>query len=242
MTVNPFFEFQDVTSEQDLWDDLTVESIQMFGEDVLYIPRHLVNFDKLLGSDDSSRFETAYTIEMRTKNVLGFSGDKEFYSQFGHQIRDELVLTVSRRRWMTEVGSLEDKTTPDEGDLIWHNRYHKLFVIKYVDPRESFYSLGKLYTWELTCEVFEYSGEDIDTGVNDVDVFEQISPNDYHWALTDENGNVLTDENDNILVVDQYDLDAIDPGTVTEYVPDELKTVANYNIKPVDPFDFTQSQ
>lgn len=214
MTVNPFFEFSDVGAEQDLWEDLIVESIQMFGEDLQYIPRHLFNYDQLMGADDSSKFDVAYTIEMRTKSVLGFSGDKEFYSQFGHQIRDEVVFTVARQRWMAEVGSKEDTPTPDEGDLIWHPRYKKLFVIKYVDPREAFYQLGKVYTWELTCEVFEYSGETIDTGVEDVDAIENQTPTDANTG----------------------------PNSVNTYVPAELNTIANYDITNEDPFDFVKSQ
>lgn len=242
MTVSPWFEFDEVPSEQDLREELTIESIQLYGRDVFYIPRHIANFDQLLGADDSSRFETSYTVEMKNKNVLGFAGDKEFYSQFGNQIRDEIVFTVAKRRWMEEVGSKENMTRPNEGDLIWHPKFKKLFVVKFVDPRESFYALGRLYSWTLTCEVFEYSGETIDTGFQPVDDFSKISVNEHHWALTDESGAILTDEDGNILVVDGFDVEKIDPGSVNTYVPEELKTVANTDVTVIDPFGFIQSQ
>jgi hypothetical protein len=216
--------------------------IQFIGEDVRYIPRHLANFDQLFGADDSSRYDTAYTVEMQVVNVMGFGGDKDFYSQFGHQIRDELVLGVNRDRWRAEVGSYEGYDVPKEGDLIYVGRYNKIFVIKYVDPREMFYQLGANYTWELTCEVFEYSDETFDTGDSSIDVINLMSTDAINWALTDENGDILTDENGNILVVDAFSITHVDPGYENDYLPPELKSTANLDITIVDPFDFLQSQ
>ena len=103
MAINPFFDLYEQDGEQELWNDLVTESIQILGEDVQYIPRNLVNFDRLLGADDSSRFDDTYTIEMQVINVMGFGGDKEFYSQFGHQVRDELTLSVNRERWSSPM-------------------------------------------------------------------------------------------------------------------------------------------
>jgi hypothetical protein len=242
MAINPFFDLYEQNNEQELWNDLVTESIQILGEDVLYIPRNLINFDRLLGADDSSRFDDSYTIEMQVINVMGFGGDKEFYSQFGHQVRDELTLSVNRERWMSEVGLFENVQTPQEGDLIWIKRYNKLFSIKFVDPRENFYQLGRLYTWELICEVFEYSGEAIDTGVEEVDDISERSTNVVDWAMTDEAGLILTDEDGNILTVDEYDLQTINPGSTNDYVPGELQNIANNDISTHDPFGFLSSQ
>lgn len=242
MTVNHFLEYNDQVNEQDLLDDLVTELIQAVGDDCRYIPRHLANYDQLLGADDSSTYDTAYTVEMQVIDVLGFGGDKDFYSQFGHQIRDELVLAVSRNRWQEEVGAYEGYSTPKEGDLIWHPRYKKLFAIKYVDPRENFYQLGRLYTWELTCEVFEFSSEEFNTGDEEIDAIDEQSIGSVHWSLTDENGNTLTDENGDVLVVDGFSTAAVDPDTQNDYLPPELKAVANLNIATVDPFDFLQGQ
>jgi hypothetical protein len=242
MAINPFFDLYEQDAEQQLWNDLVIESIKQIGEDVQYIPRNLVNFDRLLGADDSSRFDDTYTIEMQTINIMGFTGDKEFYSQFGHQVRDELTLSVSKERWISEVGIFEDMQTPQQGDLIWHRRYNKLFVIKFVDPREAFYQLGKLYTWELICEVFEYSGEEIDTGLEEIDIISERSTNVVDWALTDENGLILTDEDGNVLVVDEYELQTIQPGSTNDYIGPELERIANNDISTHDPFGFLSSQ
>src|SRR5688500_4825536 len=105
MATNPYFTSYEEESEQDLLEDLIIECIQIGGHDVKYIPRELANFDQLFGADDSSRYEQAFTVEVYVKSVLGFGGDKDFFSQFGHQVRDEVVFSVSKTRWNLEVGS-----------------------------------------------------------------------------------------------------------------------------------------
>lgn len=243
MTVNQWYQPYDQVAEQNIWNDNIIESIQFYGIDVKYIPRHLVDYDQLLGADDSSRFDSNHMVEMQMINMYGFGGDKDFYSKFGHQVRDEVTFSVSRDRWKTEVGDYENQPVPDEGDLIFVKKWNKLFSIKYVDPREMFYQLGELYTWELTCEVFEFSGETINTGDPDIDAqFAAKNINDVTWALTDEHGNILTDEDDNILVVDGYSLEEIDPGSSNDYLPPELKTTTGLDVNIQDPFGFLQSQ
>lgn len=243
MTVNPYLNLYDNANHQDLWNSMVVQSIQWFGMDVSYLPRHLQNYDELLGADDASQFTNAYVVEMQIINTYGFEGDKDFYSKFGHQVRDQIVLSVNRTRWLESVGNEANlQQVPNEGDLIWISKYKKLFVIKYVDPREMFYQLGSLYTWELTCEVFEYSGEEINTGDPEIDSITLRSTNDVDWALTDEHGNILTDEQGNILTVDGFSTETVDPGSQNDYLPVELRNVANVDITIVDPFDFIQSQ
>jgi neck protein len=242
VTINQFFEYAEVETEQDLWNDLIVETIQAYGRDVKYVPRHLINYDELLGADDSSAFNANYTVEMLLKNNYGYGGDKDFYSKFGAQVRDEVVFSVARDRFMAEVGIFEDVDGPAEGDLIWHPMLKKMFVVKFVDPREMFYQLGKVYTWELTCEVFEYSGEDFETGDAAIDNITPRSTNIIDWALTTENGEVLTDENGNVLVTDQYQLEQIDPGSENEYLPQELKKTTDFDVAIQDPFGFLAGQ
>ena len=242
MTINSYIETYENVNEQDIWNELVIESTQFYGRDVKYLPRHLQNYDELLGADDSSQFTNAYVIEMRVITSYGFGGDKDFYSEFGHQVRDEVVFSLSRDRWFDVIGNEINQPTPNEGDLIWVDTYNKMFVVKYVDPREMFYQFGRLYTWQLTCEVFEYSGEEINTGDSDIDQITSMSTNDVDWALTDENGDILTDEQGNVLTVDGFSVEAVDPGTQNSYLPTDLQNVANVNIRVIDPFDFISNQ
>ena len=90
---------QAVKSEQNLYEDLIIESLKIFGQDVYYIPRTLVSRDNILGEDTASKFDDAYLIEAYIENTDGFAGDKEIMSQFGLENQEEAVFIVSQRRF-----------------------------------------------------------------------------------------------------------------------------------------------
>ena len=68
MPRNVYFS-QAVKSEQDLYEDLIVESLKIYGQDAYYIPRTLVSRDVILNEDPSSKFDDAYLIETYIENV-----------------------------------------------------------------------------------------------------------------------------------------------------------------------------
>lgn len=164
--------FRDVNSENDLLHDLTIETIKIHGRDMVYIPRTLVNEDKLFGEDTISKFEGGVEIEMYIQSVDGFGGDGDFISKFGLEIRDTVELIVSRRRFEESFAHDSTITRPREGDLIYFPLSKGLFEVKFVEHENPFYQLGKLYTYKLSCELFKYSHEDMDTGFSEVDQLE----------------------------------------------------------------------
>ena len=170
MARNPYF--KDYTGEQNIVEDLTIEMIKTMGRDMVYIPRTLVNEDKLFGEDTTSKFDDGYEIEMYIQSVDGFEGEGDVLSKFGIQIKDRLELVVSRKRFEEAVGSYENITRPKEGDLIFFPLSNTIFEINFVEHENPFYSLGKLFTYKLSCEVFTYSEEEIDTGYSDIDKVE----------------------------------------------------------------------
>jgi hypothetical protein len=170
MARNPYF--KDYSGEQDIVEDLTIEMIQTMGRDMVYIPRTLVDEDKLFGEDTTSKFDDGYEIEMYIQSVDGFEGEGDILSKFGIQIKDKLELVVSRKRFEEAVGSYENITRPKEGDLIFFPLSNTVFEINFVEHENPFYSLGKLFTYKLSCEVFTYSEEVIDTGYSDIDKVE----------------------------------------------------------------------
>jgi hypothetical protein len=167
---NPFF--KDSNREQDLVEQLTVETIKSMGRDMVYIPRTLVNKDDLFGEDSISKFDDGYPVEMYVQSVDGFEGEGDILSTFGIQIKDKINLVVSKRRFEESVGVYADITRPKEGDLIFFPLSNTLFEINFVEHENPFYQLGKLYTYLLSCEVFTYSQEDIDTGFSNIDKIE----------------------------------------------------------------------
>lgn len=162
--------------EHNLYQDLIIESIQIYGLDVKYIPRKLVQFDRLLGEDLISEFDKTYDIEMYIKSFDQFGGDGDFLSKFDVEVRDELVLQVARKRF-TDVITADDEQVirPREGDLIFFPFSNRLFEIKFVEHEEVFYQVGKLFTYEIRCNLFEYNSEKFDTGVDVIDDIKQFA-------------------------------------------------------------------
>jgi hypothetical protein len=169
MPTNTYFRNFDARNEQELLHSLVTESIQIYGHDVNYIPRTLVNTDTILGEDSISEYKDAYSIEMYIKSVDGFEGEGDLVSKFGLEIRDQIVFSVARRAWE----GLDIGVRPKEGDLIYFPLTEKLFQIMFVEHETPFYQTGALPTFDLTCELFTYSDEKLDTGVEEVDVIEQ---------------------------------------------------------------------
>lgn len=168
MTTNFFVNNYDISGEQRLIDELTQEAISFNGIDIIYVPRTLVNEDKLLGEDTLNAFKQAFEIEMYIDSSDGFGGESDLISKFGYEVRDELELTVSQTKFQDVTGF--DK--PKEGDLIYFPLSDGLFEIKFVEDEQPFYPRGITTTYKLICELYQYSGETLDTGVVQIDEIE----------------------------------------------------------------------
>ena len=170
MARNPNFS-QKVKSEQNLYEDIIIESMKIYGQDVYYLPRTIVNENTILGEDVASSFTSSYKIEMYLENTEAFDGEGDLFTKFGVEIRDEATFIVARKRWSQTVASSSNAITvlrPKEGDLIWLSLSNKLFEILHVEHESPFYQLSNLPTYKMRCQLFEYSGEDLDTGIADV--------------------------------------------------------------------------
>jgi hypothetical protein len=175
-TVNVYFS-QGTKNEQFLIEDIIIESLKIYGNEVFYIPRSLVSKDNVLGEDRLSQFKTAFPIEMYFENVDSFGGQGAFIQKFGLMIEQSATLVVARRRWNQLVGRYGATTIPsrpNEGDLIYFPLTGGLFELKFVQHQDPFYQLGKLYVYKLQVELFQYSSERIDTGIAEVDAFESL--------------------------------------------------------------------
>jgi len=253
MTTNKYFNNFNYGREQDTADDLIVESIKIYGQDVKYMPRTLVKEDNLFGEDTLSTFDNAVDLEMYIKNTTGFEGEGDFLSKFNLEIRDQITFTLARKRWdqirteklIDEVGYnyqvetantgayansdsflLESgtangysitSTRPNEGDLIFFPLNEKLYEIKFVEHEEIFYPHGKLYTYDLTCELFTYSSERLDTGNTAIDSLElEYSADQLMYQFTLENGDTLSGE-DGDYIIQEYRLETTDNAANNEF-------------------------
>lgn len=174
-----------VRSEQYLYEDIVIESLKMYGQDVYYLPRDIVNEDTIFGDDVPSSFNSSHKIEMYIENIEGFDGDGDLFTKFGVEIRDQATFVVARRRWTQTVGRYDNEINsvrPLEGDLIYIPLSRSLFQIMHVEHERPFYQLSNLPTYKLRCELFEYNDEDLDTGIEAIDDIEQDHA--YTYLLT----------------------------------------------------------
>jgi len=168
MPTNVFFNHA-VSTEQHLYEDLVVESLRMYGHETFYLPREIIEEDSILGEDVQSTFGDAYSVEMYIENTDGFEGEGDLFSKFGVSVRDTATFIISLRSWERFISldsNLATSLRPNEGDLIHFPLSGSLFEIKFVEHENPFYQVGKLFVFKLQCELFEYSGEDFDTGTN----------------------------------------------------------------------------
>lgn len=205
MPVSTYFNNFTNSQEQLLIEDLVIESIKIYGHDVFYCPRTLVNKDEIYGEDSISRYDTQYMIEMYVKNVTGFQGEGDFMSKFNLQIRDQMTLTIARRTFFDEIGTVASIDRPQEGDLIYFPLNRKIFIVKFVEHEAIFYQMGSLQTYDLNCELWEYSNEILNTGIDDIDKLEKdYSFNMSAYGITTEDGYVIKDEDGYDIIQEQY--------------------------------------
>lgn len=194
MGKNPFFNNYNNTSEQSLINALVAESVAIYGHTIYYIPRTIVKKDDIYGEDSLSTYRTPYEIDVFIKSFEGYEGDGTFLSKFNIQIRDQIKFTISVKTFDEEIARFEEMERPREGDLIYSKMMKRLFIIQYVNNKPVFYQFGDLQMYDITCEVFEYSNEIIDTGVDEIDSIQ------YRYSFDEDTSTILTD--DGLRIVD----------------------------------------
>ena len=190
MALNPFF-LQGSPNEQRLVQELINEQLRIYGVEVIYIPRKFVRKETIIREVSSSKFDDNFTIEAYINNYDGYTGQGDILSKFGMSLKDEVSLIISRERFEDFIspflleseqnGELELSTRPREGDLVYFPLGQRLFEVKFVEHENPFYQLGKLYVYELKCELFEYEDEVIDTTIDEIDT--QIKDEGYITTL-----------------------------------------------------------
>lgn len=197
MTLNPFF-LQGSPTEQFLIQDLINEQLRMYGIEVYYLPRKIFKTDNIIREAQSSKFDDSFILEAYLGNYEGYNPGYDVMSKFGLTLKNEISLIISRERFEEFISpflegiqsgieesrskgrnssntsadinvSLEFISRPKEGDLIYFPLGERLFEIKRVESERPFYQLGKNYVYELSCELYEFENELIDTSVEEVD-------------------------------------------------------------------------
>lgn len=250
MPVSPYYNFMTYAPTQNMYEDIVIESIKHRGVNVKYIPKKAIKFDKLFYEDTLKRFDDAFEIEMYIETYEKFEGDKEYINKFGLEIRDQIRLTVSKKRFReslidgilsetnyrfyTEDGILLtqetinydiDRDRPQEGDLIYLPLTDAIFEIRFVEPEVAYYQFGKLYMYELKCELFEYSAERFATPDANVNTIEtNFSLDSFGYGILNEDATtiLLEDYPFGQMILENDNIENVDIHAQNEYIQDSV--------------------
>ena len=220
-----------MSGEQKLHSDLIIEQIQIYGVDMYYLPRTENHYDKIFGQDDQSSYESAALIEMYVDNPSeGFSSSGTFMAKFEDEIRDQLTFIIAMRTFEKEItDEYPEIKVPKSNDLIYYPIDKKLFKVMYVDEKSLKYPLGVLPVFRLSLELYDYSNEIINTGIEEIDIIQKkYTTNVLDFTLRDNNGRPLVNENGNFLIFHKYDLEEIDNADNEEF-HDEAQEILDFS-------------
>ena len=221
-------------SEKRLHEDIIIESLKIFGQDIYYLPRTLVNRDLVLGEDTSSRFDDSYLLEMYFETTEGFAGENEIINKFGLEIRDDTTLVLSKRRFEDHVSSKATLTAsgrPNEGDIVFVPLLNSYFEIQFVEDQEPFYQLGNLPVYKLKVTRWEYASEQINTGNELLDqVEDKYTLDQLQHKLTLEYGQEVLTGVGSIMLEDYHDYSTGQPALLMQetYVATNIQTQSPY--------------
>ncbi len=186
MATNPYISVKN-KEEQSLYEDILIEAIQFYGQDVYYLPREIVEREEIFLDSIESQFSDAYKVEVYIENTEAFDGEGDLFTKFGIELRDQATFVIARRRWKQLIGDRlsQAQFRPREGDVIYLPLSQSLFEVRKVETESPFYQLSNLPQFRMTCELFEFSDEDFDTGIEDIDIVEREHA--FQYEMTMEN-------------------------------------------------------
>lgn len=264
---NRFFNQYNTSGEQGLLEDLIIESIKIYGTDAYYLPKTHVNLDLLYKEDTSMKFDDAIPIEIYLKTYDTYLGQNDFISKFGLMIDEQLTFSIAKKRFhqalqpgvMTEYGyNIIDESgdellveagydystllRPQEGDLVYFPLTKDLFEIKFVESIETLFQLGKLYTYELRCQKYEYTSDKLDTDIADIDDIETDYSMDTslmpQMLFEDDDGMIM--EDNGLLLTEGSLVEAKDPGAQNDFIQNSIQDEDILDFSEKNPFSETR--
>jgi hypothetical protein len=238
MSTSVFFNNFTNSPEQLLIEDLVLESIKIYGHNLYYCPRTLVAKDDIYGEDTISEYNSAYEIDMYIRSYDSYEGDGNFLSKFGLEIRDQVTFVVSLRNFDNEIGNIAMIDRPQEGDLIYLPMADRLMVVKYVDKTAaSFYQMGAIQMHHLVCEMFEYSSERLNTGIDAIDSIEtNFSLDASGYSLLTQDMFIITDQNGYQIVQSGYNFEVQARDPYEDNTEFQLEGESILDWSQIDPF------
>lgn len=170
----------------------------MYGHEVYYLPRNIIEEDTILNEDVQSSFDDAYSVEMYLENTDGIAEQGDLMSKFGVYVQEEATFVISLRSWERFISTDTNLVTslrPNEGDVIYFPLSGSMFEIRYVEDSNPFYQVGKLFVFKMQCTLFEYSNEDFETGTTPDNIEADMSYSSTFILGNDTPGEYIAGEN-----------------------------------------------
>lgn len=192
----------------------------LLGEDVLSTFNDAIDLEMYIkntqGFEGEGDFLSKFNLEIRdqitftvSKKRWGQIATEKIIDEVGYNYQVETANTgayINTHSYMLESGTANGysltSSRPLEGDLIFFPLNSKLYEIKFVEHEAIFYPHGKLYTYDLTCELFDrIGGKRLDTGNTAIDSIESRYTQDvliYEFLLEDGDA-MLGEDGGNLL-------------------------------------------
>ncbi len=209
MPVSPYFNHVSDAGQQGLVEDLIQEAIEQRGVNTHYIRRQ-EGGDRVtvFNEHTESSFTTGVPVEMYIEEVTNFNGEGDLFSSFGgFTMEDTITFKVSGKRFREELGATAE---PEAGDIIYLDFADMAFEVQKKLEDEDYRQWGKNYTFRIKCTKFVYEGEDMNTGVEELDELENLLLGEDPVDNTIQQVEVPQDKRDEI-VEDQI------PNQITEF-------------------------
>jgi hypothetical protein len=230
-TTNPHFQHNEYSEWQNVHSELVAESIENFGIDMYYMPRRRsAAFDDIFYEDTQSTYDTAYQIPIYIKSSENFIGSEATMSDFGIELRLQLILSMAQIHFENNIGEYEaDIYRPQEGDLIHIPAFdHRTYEIKFVDAHPDFFQHGHTPRYDLTVEMWEYGNEVLSTGIEAVDCLQaKSSINAYDWTILTEDGRSILTEHGDLITIEAFRSEGGQEATGVFDTNDEFQAEAN---------------
>ena len=159
----------------------------------------------LLEAGSISRSSLSAVLDTPTKSFVQLNGTDSSSSNSGDKIiqendKDSFILSEESGSefYLLSDTATTDADRPQEGDLVFHPTFSKMFEISFVDHDDPFHQLDNNPVYKLRCRQFEYSQEVIDTGIAEIDEIEDdLSKNPLDSQFTLEQSSAV---NENIRI------------------------------------------
>jgi hypothetical protein len=218
-------------------DKLYGEDSLMYFDDAIALELYVKSYDGFMGQQDfiakfGLQIDESITFSMAQKRFLQLRRPS-ILTEYSYNM---LLEDGNQLVWQNETDSINDGrdlvnydysdlVRPREGDLIWIPLMNFMYEIKFVENAEAFYQLGKLYTFEIRCERYQYSSEKLDTDFESIDTIE----NEYSMAtdvldelLAEDGVKLLLEDETTIIIAEGDFIEDRDPRSDNDFIEKKI--------------------